>query len=339
MAYEAAGVISRVFGWPTHDILDTKGKALTPVVPGVRFKVPALTAWPRVKAYAAYIRHLALLVADACAHCPQASLSADPVELRHSVMAAYGSCTLDAWVRYVWDLGIPVLGLDDPGALSGACFREKGRNVIVLTQRSALEARWTFDLLRELWHAAQEPEQPERTVLAYEDETVGTEDCGAIEERQAARRFAGAALLKGPARKLAQICLEEARYDLGRLKDVVAQVAARESVRLADLVNDAAVRWMAQNQDGWSMAASLQPKADPWGTVRRIFFDKFDFSRISERDREFVVQAVSPWEAVAYDVGQKEAGLDDRKRLALTGSSHGYERASHDFLKRKPGTQ
>lgn len=120
---------------------------------------------------------------------------------------------------------------------------------------------------------------------------------------------------------------------------MVAKVAARESVRLADLVNYTAVRLMAQNQDWWSMAASLQPKADPWGTVRRIFFDKFDFSRMAERDRAFVVQAVSPWAAVADNVWQKAAGLDDRKRLTLTGSSHGYERASHDFLKRKPGTQ
>ena len=302
MAYEVAGAISRVFGWPTNDILDTEGKALTPVVPGVRFKAPASTALHRVKAYAAYARYLSLLVADACAHCPQASISTDPAGLRHSVMAAYGSFTLDALVRYVWDLGIPVLGLDDPGAFSGACFRENGRNVIVLTQRSALESRWAFDLLCELWHAAQEPDQPGRTVLEYEGETVGTEDCRAIEERQAARRFAGAALLRGQARKLAQICLEEARYDLGQLKGVVAKVAARESVRLADLVNAAAVRLMAQNQDWWSMAASLQPKADPWGTVRRIFFDKFDFSRMAERDRAFVVQAVSPWEAVAYDV-------------------------------------
>ena len=298
LAYEAASIASRVFGWRMNDILDTKGETLTPVVPGVRFKMAASAALHRVHAYAAYARYLSLLVADACAHLPQASIPTDPLVLRHSVIAAHGSFTLRTLVKYIWELGVPVLGLDDPGAFRGACFREKGRNVIVLKQRSASESRWTFDLLHELWHAAQEPDQPERTVLEYGNETI-TEENGFIEERQAGQ-FAGAVLLKGQGNQLVKRCLEEAHYDLRQLKGAVARIAARENVRTADLANYIAFRLMARKQNWWGAAASLQPRTDPWNTVREVFFDKFDFSRISEPDREFLAQAIRPWESTAH---------------------------------------
>ena len=298
LAYEAASVTSRVFGWRMNDILDIKGETLTPVVPRVRFKMAASAARRRVHAYAAYARYLSLLVAEACAHLPPASIPTDPLVLRRSVIAAHGSFTLRTLVKYLWELGVPVLGLDDPGAFHGACFREKGRNVIVLKQRSVSESRWTFDLLHALWHAAQEPDQPERTVLAYGNETI-TEENGFIEERQAGQ-FAGAALLKGQGNQLVERCLEEAHYDLRQLKGAVARIAARENVRTADLANYTASRLMERKQNWWGAAASLQPGTDPWDTVREVFFDKFDFSCISEPDRGFLAQAVSPWESTAH---------------------------------------
>ncbi len=45
------------------------------------------------------------------------------------------------------------------GTFHGACWRYEGRNAVVLKQTPKHEARWTFDLLHELFHAGQRPEE------------------------------------------------------------------------------------------------------------------------------------------------------------------------------------
>ncbi len=247
LVYEAAAEISRVFGWCITDVLNVKGETLTPILPEVRFKAPASARSCQVNAYAAYARYLSLIVADACTHLPQARIPTEPSVLRHSVIDRYGSFTLHALVGYIWELGVPVLSLDGPGEFHGACFRENGRNIIVLKQRSTSESRWIFDLLHELWHAAQEPSRLERTVVELEYGAISEEDHGFTEEKEAGQ-FAGAVLLKG------------------------------------------------QGQNWWGTAANMQPRADPWSVVREVLFDKFDFSRLPELEREFLARAVSPWE-------------------------------------------
>ena len=45
------------------------------------------------------------------------------------------------------------------GTFHGACWRYEGRNAVVLKQTPKHEARWAFDLLHELFHAGQRPEE------------------------------------------------------------------------------------------------------------------------------------------------------------------------------------
>ena len=296
LLHQTATTIERVFGWSAANLLSAGTPQLESTSSGVRFKVAATAVPRRVSAYTVYAHYLSLLVADACSHLPTAEIPTDPLALRSDVISSYGSLSLEAIVRYTWDLGVPVLGLDDPGAFHGACFREGGRNVIVLKQKTSSESRWAFDLLHEVWHVAQEPDMPERSVL--ESDELSDERRESEEERTAGL-FAGAVLLGGKGQQLAEKCLKDARQDLRLLKKAVQDVAGSEGAPVDILANYLAFRLTAQGENWWGTATSLQSKGNPWAVVREVFFENTDFSRLSESDREILAQAVAPWEEVA----------------------------------------
>jgi hypothetical protein len=84
---------------------------------------------------------------------------------------------------------------------------------------------------------------------------------------------------------------------LQRLKNIVVQVASEESVPSDALANYLAFRLAdEQNTDWWGTASNLQTRGNPWGTVRTVFFERADFSRLAEADREILSQALAPWE-------------------------------------------
>ena len=197
----------------------------------------------------------------------------------------------------IW--GIPVLPLDDPGTFHGACFRENGRNVVVLKQRSTSESKWAYDLFHELWHAGQQPDLAERTVLEAEETASERRES---DEEKTASRFAAAVLLQGRAHELAQQCLAEANNDVRRLKTAVQKVATREGVPVDSLANYLAFRLAAeQGQNWWATASVLQPIGNPWNVVRDVFFERADFTKLSPPDRELLAQALAPWEDIDND--------------------------------------
>lgn len=289
-----AEVIGKVFSWTPHQLLTSPSLELEPASGNVRFKMPANANQERVSAYAVYAHYLSLLVAQACSHLPVASLPKDPTEYFSGIHNGGRSPALEDAVNMVWDLGIPVLPLDDPGTFHGACFREQGRNVIVLKQRSPSESRWTFDLFHELWHAGQEPELAERTVLELEETSPERRES---EEERVASIFAAQVLLGGRAPELARMCLLEANGDLRRLKSAVQKVADKEEVSVAALGNYLAFRLLAeQGQNWWASASALQTTGQPWKVVRNVFFERVNFARLAPPDRELLAQALTPWE-------------------------------------------
>jgi len=294
LGHLAATAIGRIFGWSTSQLLSGETLQLKPALGGVRFKVAANAEPRRVSAYAFYAHYLSMLVTETSPQLPIKNISTDPFEFRDGVIASYGSLSLEGIVRYLWDIGIPVLGLDDPGAFHGACFREKGRNVIVLKQKTSSESRWAFDLLHEVWHAGQEPDQAERTVL--EDDEMSEERRNSEEERIASR-FAGAVLLDGRAQEIAEQCLREASSDLRRLKAAVQRVAVRENIPMDGIANYLAFRLDAEKgRNWWGTAKNLQVMGNPWRIVRNVFFERASFSQLADPDREVLAQALTPWE-------------------------------------------
>ena len=291
----AAETLARIFRWSPQQLLAGKELALGPALEGVRFKVAGNANRQRVTAYTVYAHYLALLSVQACSDRPIRTIPTDPGTIRAGIESSYGSLSLAAIVNYLWDLGVVVLPLDDPGAFHGACFREDGRNVIVLKQKTSSSSRWAFDCLHECWHAGQEPELLERTVLELEE--MLSEGPGK-EEESTASRFSGAVLLNGRGQELAEESLAEANYDLRRLKAAVQMVAVREAVSVASLANYLAFRLSdEQGENWWGTANSLQSMDNPWSVVRNVFFERADFTKLAGPDRELLAQALTSWEA------------------------------------------
>ena len=293
-----AETIGKIFQWSPKLLLSSGTLELEPALGNARFKVAANANPARVSAYAVYAHYLSLLVVQACSHHPVRPIPTDPDVLRAGIAFNSNSSALAAAVNHVWDLGVPVLPLDDPGSFYGACFREDGRNVIVLKQRSLSESRWTHDLFHELWHAGQEPDLAERTVLEAEEMSPERRES---EEEKTASRFAAAVLLQSRGQELADKCLAEAGNDLRRLKAAVQRVATREGVPVDSLANYLAFRLSAeQGADWWGVASGLQPIGNPWEVVRNVFFERADFTNLAEPDRELLAQALAPWEDMAH---------------------------------------
>jgi len=286
----AAETLGKVFSWSTEEVLQGNSLVLTHATSGIRYKTSVNARVEKVNAYSVYAHYLSLLIIQACVGMPRKTVPTNPEEVRSTIRRDFDSYSLEALLNYVWDLGIPVLPLDDSGAFHGACFREGGRNVIVLKQNTASESRWAFDLLHELYHAGQESDSPERTVIE-------PEELGADEEDQIANHFAAAILLDGRGTELAERSLALAGNDLRRLKTAVNEVAEEEDVPAGHLANYLAYRLAAeQGQNWWGAANNLQIAAQPWATARNVFYERIDFAALAEPDRHLLLQALAPRE-------------------------------------------
>lgn len=292
LALQVATVISRVFGWTPAALFSSTPLQLdTAVLGSARFKVPARTEERRMSAYTIYAHYVALLVLEALPDLPGQPIPTDAAVVHQAILEQYGSLTFAHVLRYVWDLGVPVLPLRDSGAFHGACWRVEGRNIIVLKQQTASAARWLNDLLHELHHAGQAPEQSELTVIEASEISRERRES---DEEQAASEFAETVALGGRAEELAQACVEAAHGTLPRLKAVVPQVANQAHVAVEVLANYMAYRLSLQGQDWWGAATNLEKQGpDPWPIARDLLLAQLNLGRLNEVERNLVVQALS----------------------------------------------
>jgi Zn-dependent peptidase ImmA (M78 family) len=210
---------------------------------------------------------------------------------RARLIGDHDQLTLRALLAFAWDLGVVVLPLNDPGVFHGACWRIDKVNVVLLKQSSKYAARWVFDLLHELFHAAQNPQAPTLEVVEAPETS---EERRESQEEKAAMRFAGNVALNGSAEALARKCVSEARGDLRRLKSAVQAVAASENVDLGLLANYLAFRLSFQGENWWGTAANLQSTDDhPLMLTRAAFFEHFDFSQLDEGELELLTLALN----------------------------------------------
>ena len=297
-AHAAAETIARIFQWSLKQLKGEDTLELKPAFGQVHCKVAPNAQPDRVKAYTMYVCYLSQLVIKASSHIPAMPIPTDPHLLRADIESGSGCMSLRSIVNYIWELGVAVLPLDDPSAFHGACIRENGRNAIVLQQGVSSESRWAFDLLHALWHAGQEPEQSERSVLEWDEMSAEHHES---EEEMTANHFAAAVLLQGRDRELAEKCLELAGSDLRQLKQATISVADNENVPVAALANCLAFRLASeQGKNWWDTAHSLQSNGNPYGVVRNLFFERADCRQLAVPDRELLSQALVPWEREAY---------------------------------------
>jgi transcriptional regulator with XRE-family HTH domain len=288
---KAGAVLEHVFGWTQDNLFGARPLAAPRFAAAeARFKMPGRRGDAAANLYAAYANYLAVVVLKGCRDLPRAPLPADAQAMRSTILERYDLLTLDSALRCAWDFGVPVLPLRDRGTFHGACWRYEGRNVIVLKQTTRHEARWLFDLLHELCHAAQRPEAD--TMEVIETDVTSAERRNSDDEI-AASQFAGNVVLNNIAEELAQKCVQAAGSAVERLKAVVPQIASREGVDVGSLANYMAFRLSWQNINWWGAAANLQAQnTDPWATVRDVFIERFPFIFECDLDRQLLQRAL-----------------------------------------------
>ena len=286
-----AEIASRVFGWSTEELFAPA--ALTPprfAAAEARFKIPARRRAHATNIYAAYANYLAVAVLRACETLPRERIPDNADAFRKLLLKRYDTLNLRNALHFAWDLGVPVLPLRDQGTFHGACWRYGHRNVIVLKQNSRHLSRWLFDLLHELFHASQNPEQ--ETLEIIEADATSPERTNSGEEI-AASQFAGDVVLEGRAEEIAQACVTQARGSVERLKSVAPEIAKRFSVDTGALANYLAFRLSWQDINWWGAAANLQRDDEaPWKIARDVFLERFSFDLNSDLDRQLLQRAL-----------------------------------------------
>ncbi len=290
LAVDVAANVSRVFRWNPSKLL--QGEALTvggEAVGAARFKLRSKTEQSRLSAYTVYAHYLAMLLLQATPELQQEYVPTDPREFRRRVLDRCGAVSLRYVLALVWDMGIPVLPLQDPGAFQGACWRVDGRNVIALKQKNASQSRWLHDLLHELWHAGETPDEPDLACVTVDESQTEAED---IEEQ--ANGFAGNILLDGRAEALAEMCVQEARGRIQYLKTAVQRVAGREGFPVGALANYMAFRLSLQGENWWGTARNLQEDGEePFSVTRDILLQRVDLNRLNAVDAGLLMRALT----------------------------------------------
>jgi transcriptional regulator with XRE-family HTH domain/Zn-dependent peptidase ImmA (M78 family) len=292
LVLQAASSVAQIFGWPLKSLLssDIPLDLNMAAVGAGRFKIPASASEQTFNAYTVYAHILSLLTLEATKKVKRRAIPIEADEVRKEVVSEFGSVTFENVLRYVWSRGIPVLPLRDAGGFHGACWRQKGRNIIVLKQTTKSVARWLFDLLHELWHTNEDPEDLELSIVEESQTAISRRESY---EEQAASQFAGEIILEGRAEELVRICLAQADSDVKRIKSTLPRVARAEGVSVASLANYMAFRLTMSGYNWWGTATNLQDENEgPWKVAREMFFEYVDLSVLNEFDRNLLQQAL-----------------------------------------------
>ncbi|MEO2205035.1 ImmA/IrrE family metallo-endopeptidase [Paenibacillus pabuli] len=274
-------------------LLDSSQPIQFSSVSSFKYKVPKGVSQELVYSYTTFATYLAKVVSTSYT-VEAASFLTDYRMFKEQVLRGYGILNLESCVNYMWDLGIPVIPLKAKGGFHGACWRSNGKNVIILKQQANSEARWLFDLLHEYWHATQEPELEERSVVDF------TETLSQIEqdsEEIAANNFASDVLFNGKRNELIEACYEEAQFKLAYLKNAVINISNANYVDTGSLANfvayDVQTKVKSKNQTWWGAAQTLQNKNNPHGVVLKVLEERLDFNNIEDKlDREMVINLI-----------------------------------------------
>ena len=288
----AAARIERVFQIPSSLLFsDSQISLPAGVLAQARFKVPARADRTKVNALAVYAHYLGLLLLECTRHLKVKPIPSNPRQIYEAILKTFGEMSFEGCLKYVWSLGIPVLPLKDKGGFHGACWRVKGRSVIVLKQTTDSSGRWVIDLFHELKHIEQMPADVDVAWIEEFDKTGRSDDS---DEEEEATDFAVDVALGGNAEVLAEECARESKQRLQVLKSVVQRVAERHKVRTDVLANYLAYRLEEEGQHWWGTAQNLQEIGpDPWKTAREILVANVDCTALNPIDLGLLMQALT----------------------------------------------
>lgn len=285
--------LHRIYGWSPAILSGSAPLVLHSTASATaRFKLPARIRESSLAPYVMYAQYLSLLAIQATPQIRPEPLSDDPQTVRSEIIEKFGELSFESVLRFVWTRGIVVLPLNDSGAFHGACWRFKGRNVIVLKQRTRSAARWLHDLLHEYLHAARNPDLEEHPVI---EEAEMSPERRNSDEEQAASSFAGNVVLDGRAEDLAQECVKAAKGKVESLKGVVPKIAQKAGVPVDALANYMAFRLSLQGINWWGTATNLQAEGISLEcTPRELLLEQAQLGLLNPVDRDLLMRALEP---------------------------------------------
>lgn len=288
---QTVSIISKVFNWKVSDLIGQRPLKFDMSITGCpNFKKRKKSEEQRFNAYVVYAHYLALLLLEATSGLPQKEIPTDPHQVRNDIIDKYGTLSFENAVCYIWEMGIPVLPLNDPGAFHGACWRVDGRNIIVLKQKTRSQARWLFDLFHELWHIAQNPNERQLSII---EPGINDIEYFASDEEIEASQFAGDVILSGRAEEITELCVKKAKGSVELLKSAVIHVSKKENVPVDSLSYYIAFRLSLQEVDWWGAAENLQIiDTEPWEIARNFLLKQRLFDKLNEVDRNLLMQAL-----------------------------------------------
>lgn len=288
---EVAERVGGVFGWSTGAIMGSGALDMSQFAGATaRFKMPKGRDGRSAAIYTAYAHHLAVVCAQAMVGRPRERIPSEWRVFRERLLERYGAVEFRSALSLAWDLGVVVLPLNDPGAFHGACWRVAGVNVVVLKQAHRYPARWLFDLIHELRHAAEDPDADAFEVV---EGAETSDERRQSREEQMCSWFAGQVTLNGQAEDLVREAIARVGGDLRRLKGAVETVAADRAVDVACLANYTAFRLSLQGENWWGPAAGLQDTSfDPLDFAREVFFERFAFEGLGDADLNLLTLAL-----------------------------------------------
>lgn len=289
---EAASHIARIFHWSIDEILGSSPLSLdNSIVQFAAFKSYKHTNELQASAYAIFAHYLANITIDAVADLNIGNTLIDPDELRGIIGKNYGGMDLENTLRFVWDLGIPVIPLEDSGSFYGACWKIEERSVIVLKQLTHFHGRWLFDLLHEYLHVAKHLDERQNSIIELKE--ILPFDNSTDEEWEASE-FASNLLLYGRAEELAETAVRFANNKVELLKSAAIRVATSERIPIDIFANYLAYRLSDQNQINWWGAANNLQITEPYpiDIARKIFAEKVNLDKLNELDRDLILRAI-----------------------------------------------
>jgi Zn-dependent peptidase ImmA (M78 family) len=287
---KAAYIISKIYSWSASSILEGRTLSFdTGALGNVRFKKYGRRNEIRATAYTLYAHWLVIQAVEATPRMKTKTIPSDAKKIREQIENRYGELNFSTLLNFVWDSGIVVLPLSDPGAFHGACWRIGDRIAIVVKQGTPYQGRWLFDLAHELAHVIKHLSTEHPTIIETEEITPHPETDDEVE----ASDFAEELILKGRAEALAQLCVERAKNDLPKLKIAVQEIANEEDVPVDVLANYLAYRLSAQGENWWGTANNLQVDTpSPLKNARQELRARFQPFRLNSEDRTILLQAL-----------------------------------------------
>jgi hypothetical protein len=221
---------------------------------------------------------------------PKYSVPLEASEFRRQLLER-GELTFANLLQFAWELGVVVLPLEDSAAFDGAFWRINGRNVIIMKQKTNSVDRLLHDLGHELFHAAKEPDRPDRTVIDEVDNLESNDP-----EEVDAANFASDLVLGGDANALVEEIATRANSHGPALKRATQEVAQKHGLRVGALANHLA--WVLSRQaddafDWWGPAMNLQePLSDELLDARDLAFEKLIPPGDDDPDVELLFRAL-----------------------------------------------